>query len=50
MSVQVELNFEDYQTIVSWYQLAFGRGAKKNDNDRDTLRKLCVMLDATIET
>ena len=48
MSVQVELNFEDYQTTVSWYQLAFGRGAKKNDHD--TLQKLCVMLDATIET
>ena len=50
MSVEIELNIEDYRSIISWYELAFGKDhVKQKSSDLSAFKKITVMCEAKIE-
>jgi hypothetical protein len=50
MSVEVELNLDDYKSIITWYELAFGKSqSKQKEADKSAFKKLTVMCMAKME-
>ena len=50
MSVEVQLSLKDYRSIISWFELAFGKNqAKQTQNDLDAFKKITVMCMAKID-
>ena len=40
MSVEVELTLNDYRNILNWFELAFAKNKKQNENDTNTFKKI----------
>ena len=49
MSVEVELNLDDYKSIITWYELAFGKNKRQTPPDDIAFKKLTVMCMAKME-
>ena len=49
MSVEVELNLDDYKSIITWYELAFGKNKRQTPPDDVAFKKLTVMCMAKME-
>tara|TARA_R110002020_G_scaffold113233_2_gene260174 strand:- start:7298 stop:7474 length:177 start_codon:yes stop_codon:yes gene_type:complete len=49
MSVEIELNIEDYKNIITWYELAFGKTKRQKAYDDVTFKKLTVMCMAKMD-
>jgi|TARA_R110000824_G_scaffold10308_1_gene45663 hypothetical protein len=49
MSIELELNIDDYRNIVNWYELAFAKNKKQNESDTKTFKKVSVMAIAKME-
>ena len=43
MSQEVSFNVKDYQNLVRWYELAFGKNNDTTESDRNTFTKLSAM-------
>ena len=49
MSVEVDLSLSDYRNILNWFELAFAKNKKQNENDTNTFKKISVMCICKME-
>tara|TARA_R110002020_G_scaffold64430_5_gene170992 strand:+ start:7240 stop:7416 length:177 start_codon:yes stop_codon:yes gene_type:complete len=50
MSVEIHLTLDDFKSIITWYELAFGKDqAKQTVEDQNAFKKITVMCLAKME-
>ena len=47
--MNIELNNKDYNALMTWHDLAFAKEDNSTEQDEDTLAKLLVMFEASLE-
>ena len=50
MSVEIALTLDDYKSIITWYELAFGKDqGKQKEEDQNAFKKITVMCLSKME-